>query len=243
MSKLLYIGAGTHIEPVDNFSDVTEFVFVDTKPRTHHETPYFDNKCYDKNFTRTLIDKCLDRKFKLSKSIVLEEYWATALSLPQKICYMINNISELINPTLLIFDNPFTGQKIKYYISTSILYNMHFYLKTDIEQSHIFMFDALTTNVKILEYFINPKICVGYIENNYDVCKYDDNTLLHFLNNNTCSTAYYFSDFYLVENISRNTRQSQMKACETFSELKIELEIARRENSFCRIDVNLCNFV
>lgn len=244
MNKILYIGAGTHIEIVDDFLNVKEFVFVDTNPRSDYDINYFNYNDYDKNFCKILIDKCLDRNFKLCQSVLLEEYWKHKLTWQEKLCYCINNISELINPTLLIFINEVTGQKIKYYISTSILYNMNYELKMDIRQSDGFIFDALSTHEKILHYFAEPKICIGYLENNYDIIKYNENTLIHFLNNNMCSTFYYFKHFHLVEN--NFEEKNKIHVYNSFHEFKREIEIKRSEQKYptlCKINIQLCNFV
>lgn len=244
MNKILYIRAGIHIEIVDDFPNVKEFVFVDTNPRSEYEIDYFNHKYYDKHFTKILIDKCLERNFTLFESIILEQYWKDKLTWRQKLCYFINNISELINPTLLIFINKLTGQKIKYYISTSIIHNMSYELKMDIKQSDGFIFDGLSTNEKILHYFTEPKICIGYLENNYDIIKYNENTLINFLNNNMCSIFYYFSKFVLVEN--NFEKKNMIHVYNSFYEFKRDIEIKRSEQkypSLCKINVQLCNFV
>jgi hypothetical protein len=243
MNKILYIGASSHIEIVDDFPNVKEFIFVDTKPRTNYNDNIFNYRDYDKNFCKILINKCLERNFILCQSIILEEYWKSNLTWKQIICYYFNNISQLINPTLLIFINQQTGQKIKYYISTSILYNMSYELKMDIKQADGFIFDALFTHEKILHYFDEPKICIGYLENNYDIVQYNENTLINFLNNNVCSIFYYFREFRLVE--TNWKKKNKINVYNSFNEFKRDIEIKRSEQKFssvCKINVQLCSF-
>jgi len=242
MKKILYIGGGLHIEPVLHFPHVKEFVFVDSEPRNAYDCSCFHIECYNNNFYNELIKKCLINNFKLESCIALDiNYWKKKLSFYQKIYYLLGKINTLINPTLMIFINELTGQKIKYYISTNITENMNQELKIDIEESDGLIFQGFTTNKKILDYFIRPKIFIGYTTNNYECLDYDKNTLMYFLNNNKCSVAYYFKKYFLVKNIIK--KGSEIKIFDNFVELKYAVEKKRKEESgfnYCKIDINVC---
>jgi hypothetical protein len=219
MKKILYIGCGLHIEPVTHFPDIKEFIFVDSNPRSPYDCSKFHIECYNNTFYDELLEKCLINNFTLTCKIKLDaNYCKRKLSIYQKIFYSFKKINKLINPTLLVFINKLTGQKIKYYISTNILENMNNELKMDIEDSDGIIFQEFITDKKILEYFIRPKIFIGYSTNNYNLLNYEENTLMYFLNNNKCSISYYFNKYYLVEITIK--KGSEIKIFDSFEDLK-----------------------
>jgi len=137
MEKFLYIGTGLDIEPISHFSDVKEFVFIDTLPRSQSDNYVFNgNLYYDgfyrHNFINLLIDETCKYGFELVEKILLDQVYYLELlptskkepKSPKRI-YDINNFLTNfpdINPSLMIFFNNKTLQTIKYYISTNIIF-------------------------------------------------------------------------------------------------------------------------
>ena len=44
--KILYVGTGNHIEPVNHFSDTKEFIFIDSQPRNEYGHEYYYKPFY-----------------------------------------------------------------------------------------------------------------------------------------------------------------------------------------------------
>ena len=60
VKKLLYVGAGCNIKTVVHFKDATEFIFIDTQPRSNDEkcSTKFNKNNYVSDFIRNLIEEC-----------------------------------------------------------------------------------------------------------------------------------------------------------------------------------------
>lgn len=206
VKKILYIGAGTHIDPVMHFPLTQEFVFVDTLPRSDRDLPKtFNKKYYNIYFIDKLVQICEENNFKLKQIIELDKnYMNKILSIKQKINHIFNPI-KFINPTIFIFTNLLSGQTIKYYISTNIEYNMNSNLITDIEDSDALIISKYSPPTKLLDYFIKPKIFIGYSNVNYNIDLNDifDNkkrdSIVYIMNTNkTEIISNYFYKYYLV---------------------------------------------
>ena len=204
-SKILYIGAGLHFNPLKQFESTKEFIFVDIQPRSEFDSPdSFYEGFYRKNFYSELIKLANEYGFKLEKSKELDqEYFINIFDFSQKNKY-INNMMEIfpnICPTLLIFFNSNTGQKLKYYISTNILYNMCFDLENDIRSSKGLIISGYHPDKIILDFISDPINLYCYDEtcykiNNEDV---DDlNNLVYWMFNNLDIIKKYFLNIYLV---------------------------------------------
>ena len=127
--KLLYIGAGLHIDPLFHFPETKEFIFVDTLPRSEFDKNRFDPIYYRTKFTTELIKNCKRKDFFLvgEPKILNKQYTSNILTFSQKIYYWFTNLEKeypFICPTLLTFYNYNTKQTLKYYISTNLRYNM-----------------------------------------------------------------------------------------------------------------------
>ena len=126
MEKVLYFGAGYDILPLINFKDTKEFVFIDTQPRAQYD--YSSKFCYDYynyNFYNELVAKYEAIGFKQASCFVLDnKYHKKLWNNTQKIYYSVFDIPKFINPHLCIFYNSITKQKIKYYLSCNVLFNL-----------------------------------------------------------------------------------------------------------------------
>ena len=69
-NKILYIGAGCHIEPISHLINTNEFVFIDTQPRNEFYYVYtkFNNSLYKNNFINQLTTECSYYGFCLLKN-------------------------------------------------------------------------------------------------------------------------------------------------------------------------------
>ena len=119
---MLYFGAGLHIEVVTHFPLSKEFIFIDILPG--YRDKFYDN----------LIQTCRIYGFTLFATIVL------------------NKLKTVTNPTLLEFNNSLTGQRLKYYISINIEYDMCPILQRDIESADEMIFSGHFPSKKVLEF-------------------------------------------------------------------------------------------
>jgi len=206
ITKILYIGTETHIEPVIHFPLTKEFVFVDTLPRSNKDAKkIFNEKYYNIYFIDKLIQTCEEYNFILKETIELDnKYKNKILSIKQKINYIFNPL-KFINPTLLIFTNMLSGQIIKYYISTNIEYNMNSELISDIEESDALIISNYSPSTKLLDYFIRPKIFIGYSNMIYNINLNDifnekkrDSIIYLMYTNKSEIISNYFYKYYLV---------------------------------------------
>ena len=204
-SKILYIGDGLHFEPLKQFELTKEFIFVDIKPRSEFDSPdSFYEGFYRKQFYCELIELANKYGFELEKSEELDSnYFVNILSIVQRIKWLgkVKETFPYITPTLLIFFNPTTGQKLKYYISTNILYNMCFDLENDIRSCEGLIISGYHPDNKLLNYISHPINLYCYDETCYklDDEEVDDfNNLVYWLFNNLDMVSNYFLNIYLV---------------------------------------------
>jgi hypothetical protein len=205
-NKILYIGTGLDLEPLKQFELTKEFVFVDVMPRSEFDSPdSFYEGFYRKNFYSKLIELANEYGFGLEKTEELDpDYFTNILDLVQRIKWLgkVKETFPNICPTLLVFFNHNTGQKLKYYISTNILYNMCWDLENDITSSDGLIISGYHPNKKILEYITNPinLYCYDgtcYKVNDDEVDDFDN--LVYWMFANLDKVSNYFSNIYLVE--------------------------------------------
>lgn len=194
ITKILYIGTGLHVEPVIDFSEVKDFIFIDTQPRSEFDDchVFFDKRMYKKNFILNLIKKFKILNFELVETIVLDKkFKKTYLSIIQKIYYKPSNI----NPTILYFVNKKTNQTVKYYVSTNIKINYHKLLDFDLSSSDTLLISGHFPDDKLLNYIDKPKKLVCYSGTVYkcDIQEIDEKTILPYLKD-----TKYFSKCFFV---------------------------------------------
>lgn len=209
-NKILCIGAGCNIQHVKHFSETKEFVFIDSQPRIKNEKSHsetnFNKKEYVSDFVNNLLLTCLFNGFELETTTVLDKKYYTKII--SKKCYHISwfkKVPKNINPTMLVFTNEKTQQKIVYYISTNINFNINDHLRYDISSSDAIIITDYFPEINILEYFSTSKIFIGYSNVNYQNVldgKYFKNDILYFLHNYSCNRQYFFTNFYIVDNDS-----------------------------------------
>ena len=221
MNKILYIGTGLHLDPLFHFTKTKEFVFVDVQPRSEFDKPdsFFDG-FYRKSFYSNLIKKAKEYNFILEKTEEFDSgYFSNLLSFKQRV-YWFGRVKETfpyICPTLLIFYNYKTGQKLKYYISTNILYNMNFNLENDIKGCEGLIIAGYHPDKVLLKYISsNPINLYCYTNTCYKINEDEvDNklNLIYWLFNNLDKVSKYFSNIYMVK------QNGNMILCENISHM------------------------
>lgn len=207
-NKILCVGSGCNIQHVTHFSETKEFVFIDSQPRIRndkiHLEPKFHKKEYVSDFVNNLLLTCLYNGFILqSKTILNKNYYKKINTKKWNCISWCKKIPKNVNPTMLVFINNNTNQKIIYYISTNIIYNICDNLSFDISSCDAVIVNGYFPEIDILEYFGTSKIFIGYSGTNYSVDindEYYKNSILYFLHNYSCNRQYFFSEFYVVEN-------------------------------------------
>lgn len=208
-NKILYVGAGLHIEPVKHFPETKNFVFIDSQPRSEFDSvhPKFYSGFYRAHFLNDLVASCQYYGFILDSFSVLDKnYYKKIITRKWYYSSWFYRIPDDINPTMLVFHNHKTQQKLTYYVSTNIKYNMNQILENDIATCDSIIVSGYFPEKEILHYFVSPKTLFGYTDtcyvlNGYDA-EEDKNNILYFLHNCICNTQYYFTDFYMIYNNS-----------------------------------------
>lgn len=203
-NKILYLGVGTHIETVTHFPETKQFIFIDTKPRSKCDSihPKFFKGFYKENFINDLLETCKHFGFKLKSNKEIDNnYYKNIISKKWYFSSWIFQIPPHLNPSLLVFFNPITNQKIKYYISTNIKFNIDKKLYEDIKNCDGIIVSKYFPDIEILKYFEIPKVFFGYNNISYLIDpNSSDNNIITFLHNYLCNTPYYFTEFYLINN-------------------------------------------
>ncbi len=205
-NKILYIGAGYHIEPVKHFPETKNFVFIDTQPRSEFDSshPKFYSGFYRAHFLNELVASCQYYGFILYSFTVLDKnYYKKIINKKWYYSSWFYKIPADINPTMLVFHNHKTQQKLTYYASTNIKFNMSKILENDIATCDGIIVSGYFPEKEILNYFVSPKVLFGYTDTSYVLENDEDKqNILHFLHNCICNTQYYFTEFYMVYNNS-----------------------------------------
>lgn len=234
-NKILYVGAGCHIEPVTHFPETKSFIFIDSQPRSEFDSfhPKFDKDFYRPHFINDLMSTCQYYGFLFDSYTILDEKYSKKII--NKTWYYTSwfyKIPNDINPTMLVFINNKTQQKLVYYISANIKFNTHKQILNDIRTCDGIIISGYFPEKEILQYFIKPKAFFGYtntyyyIENN--ASNEEENTILYFLHNCVCNTQYYFTEFYMISNDS-----GVITKCQDFSHflesIDYHTELVRRD--------------
>jgi hypothetical protein len=206
INSLLYIGAGTHLDIFKHFPYVEKFVLVDTLPRGYSNfndsINKFDHECYVKNFIGNLITQMCKNNFMLTSIRQIDKkYYKKIFNTKQKIYYKLfaHKIPEFINPSLLIFNNIKSNQMVKYYISTSIQYNLTNELEQDIKETDGLIVCGHHPDKTLLDILDRPIKFYGYSSTCFSYePEYLDNTIIEWLYENPNSIYKYFNEFYTV---------------------------------------------
>ena len=234
-SKLLYLGAGCHIEPVKHFPETKHFVFIDTQPRSQFDTycPEFNRGFYRQNFLNDLIEMCNSYGFAMMSYDQLDtKYYKKISSNKGFFSSWFYKIPNDVNPAVIGFINVKTNQQITYYVSTNIKFNMTDQLRNSIATCDGVIVSGYLPETEILQYFITPKKFFGYTGTSYTIetenLTEEDNNIIYFLHNCICNTQYYFTEFHMIDNDS-----GVIVKCQDFSNfldcVKEHNELRRRE--------------
>jgi len=155
-NKILYFGAGTHLEPIIHFSDTKEFVFGDCQPRT--EFGCF-NVCkkefYRKFFLTSLEDKIKGLGLTIQSRTVLTNKFPGI------------RIPNLESERLDITNKPYnlrSATHLKYYISTSLPYDLYenYALQEDISTCDTLLISGHHPHIDIINYIKKPFNLIAY---------------------------------------------------------------------------------
>ena len=209
--KVLYLGAGAHIEVVNYFPNCNEFVLIDTQPRSEHdEKDYFYEGFYRPKFIDRIVNKLTKGSkygFILNEIIELDPNYINTIKTIELQPHNRNIINiPYINPHLFIFKN--SNRILKYYISTNILFNMNNMLEEDIKSCDTLYVAGYHPDIILLNY-INKKI--NFIGDNNTVYFYDydkdENTII--------SNNIKFDNYYLVWR-----RKSMIILCDSLEDIE-----------------------
>lgn len=171
-STYLYIGAGIDTQPLLHFPLAQVFICVDSQPFSEYgRGSVFDTEMYRYYFIEQLIGTYAQIGFVL---------------LSRKI---YNNNYQDIQPELFVFWNKETHQRIKYYTSTDILYDLNPKLIADIQQ---------TTALIVSRYFPH-KVLLDYIQPPIDFYGYDT-TVWDYITADNSSGSELSSTMKMFEN-------------------------------------------
>jgi hypothetical protein len=115
--KILYIGAGTDLLPLDIFPS-SNFVYIDSLPRNSYGYPYYYRGFYDRNF-----------KQKVMSTIEAMSFYKTSEKIFSDL-YSEINVANLDSHCVSFYrdkngQNNQNGQNINYYFSTGIPENIY----------------------------------------------------------------------------------------------------------------------
>jgi hypothetical protein len=201
-NKMLYIGAGCHVEPVLHFKETKEFIFIDTQPRSEYDSIEFESLFYRKKFIDNLEEEFKKYDFTIQNVYELDnKYFNKIISWKQYIYYLFFKIPKFINPALIIFENQKTKQIVKYYISTNFKLNMNNKLKEDIKTSDGLIISGFFPQTELLDFFDKPKTFFGYTDTIYNIEENntDKDTIIYFLHTSICNTPYFFKNFFMIK--------------------------------------------
>lgn len=217
-NKILYVGAGCHIEPVRHFPNTKLFIFIDSQPRNEYDNihPKYHKKFYKKGFCHKLEKECAKYGFTFDHfSRIDSKYSKKIISWKQ---YIFESIPRDINPTLLVFFNKRTKQTIRYYISTNIRRNLNIRLYTEIKYCDALIVSGYYPEVEILDIFDKPKVFIGYTNTFYNINpkihiynKHYDNNVIYYLQCNPNKVYEYFDKFYVI-----NKETGYIKICDSY---------------------------
>jgi hypothetical protein len=159
-NKILYFGAGTHLEPIIHFSETSEFVFGDSMPRTEFGFNYYKREYYRKYFLSQLEHKITELKLTLcDRKVLTNNYSEINVSNLESECLYLSNFKYNLRSTKNL-----SLKNIKYYISTALPYDLfdNNELQHDIETCDSLLICGHHPNIKIIKYLKKPFNIIGY---------------------------------------------------------------------------------
>lgn len=190
----MYIGAGLHLAPLVHFKDTSEFIFVDTLPRSEFDSKQiFRDYYYRHTFIKQLKEKCMSMGFLLQSDKEIDEnYHRQIMTLGQRL-YWFNVVKQTfphINPSLLVFYNKDTNQILKYYVSTNLKFNG---LIDDLYHCDGIIISGHLPDSVLGQYMSQGMKLYGYTRTVYLSDERDDSTVVDVINENNFLISEYFS--------------------------------------------------
>jgi hypothetical protein len=154
-NKILYIGSGTHLEPITHFPETKEFIFVDGQPRTEFGCDYYYRGFYRKYFFLQLENKIKQLGLQITHRKLLSNKYEEI------------NVPNLESECLFITNKKYklrSSPNIKYYISTSLPYDLYdnYDLQSDIETCDSLLICGYHPKRTIIKYIKKPINLIGY---------------------------------------------------------------------------------
>lgn len=199
LKKLLYVGSSLNLKILDDFTDISTYIFIDTLPRSNKNTFYYSDREYDVKFFVNLIKACKRFGFYVLNIKELDpDYYKKIFNLKKTLYYSFFDKPLHINPTLITFINIKNQKELRYYISTNIQYYINDSIRKDIIETDIIIINETIPHENILQYFVEPKIFIGYINTCFSNNDDDGENICNFLlSNNDYTTSKYFNKYFL----------------------------------------------
>jgi hypothetical protein len=149
--KLVYFGAGIHLDIINDFESTKEFILVDSRPKNAHGFDYYRRELYQKYFMN-LLEKQIDLFGLTIKS--------------KKI--LTNNFTEInvenLESTLIEISHNKLKKNLSYYISTSIPYDLYDnnLLQDAIRSCDGIIISGYYPDKRIIKYLKTPINIIGY---------------------------------------------------------------------------------
>ena len=237
INKILYIGSGLHLDPIQHFPHTHEFVFVDTQPRNDIDDikTLYNYDMYNIKFMNKLNDAFVANGFECISNITLNShYYRRIMKISMALVYTFSRNPRYINPTLLVYTNKKTNQVVKYYISTNFRVNMCEQLHNDIITSDALIVNGFSPDMDLLNYFSNssPKILIGYSDTRYGYSSTRDmifiNTILYKLYKKHNEALNKFAKYYFIN--KTNGKIEFIK--DTYTKFLEAVEIYKKNETF-----------
>jgi hypothetical protein len=196
--KILYIGAGTDLLPLDIFP-FSNFVYIDSLPRNSYGYPYYYRGFYDRNFKQKVISTLEAMSFYKTSEKIFSNLYSEI------------NVANLDSHCVSFYrdkngQNNQNGQNINYYFSTGIpenIYdgngNLNTDLCTDIAECDAILIKGHWPNKDIFKYIKKPFHFIGnemthFPENKMEILD-TDIEILSFSYLNASNKLYTFSTY------------------------------------------------
>jgi len=153
--KILYIGAGDDIKPLNIFP-YSHFVYIDSLPRNSYGYPYYYRGFYKENFKQNIVDNLTDISFNITLS--------------KKFTNLYNeiNITNLDSELVKFIREEGETQALNYYFSTGVPENLYGEegklnqeLINDISECDTILIKGHWPNEAIIDYINKPFHFIG----------------------------------------------------------------------------------
>lgn len=190
--KILYIGAGTDLLPLDIFPS-SNFVYIDSLPRNSYGYPYYYRGFYDRNFKQKVMTTLEAMSFYKTSEKIFSDLYSEI------------NVANLDSHCVSFYRDK-NGQNINYYFSTGIpenIYdgngNLNTDLCSDIAECDAIMIKGHWPHKDVFKYMKTPIHFIGnemthFPENKMEILD-TDIEILSFSYLNASNKLYTFSTY------------------------------------------------